>query len=78
MSLRVTATRAMLAQSGSSDIGPAGSDIFVGPSDNMTGLLEPGDLEKPKSQGKMLQYFAIALILIAAGIFVYLRVKKKN
>ncbi|MFN8943857.1 MAG: hypothetical protein ACK5WZ_04440 [Pseudobdellovibrionaceae bacterium] len=77
-SLRVTATRSMLNQGGSSaGIGPASGDLFVGPGEQMTGLLEPGDLEKPRSKGKMLQYFAIALILIAGGIFIYLR-KKKN
>jgi hypothetical protein len=77
--LRVTATRSMLGQAESTGIGGAQGDLFVGPSEQMTGLLEPGDLEKPmRSKGKMLQYFAIALILISAGIFVYLRMKKKN
>ena len=78
MSLRVTATRSMLNQTESTGIGAASGDLFVGPGEQMTGLLEPGDLEKPRSQGKMLQYFSIALILIAAGIFVYLRMKKRD
>lgn len=80
MSLQVIATKNLLARRDQNGIRPPGTETFGAPSQVMPlDIVQSGldDAKRPR-RNNSIKFLGIALILLAIGIFFYLRAKKKK